>query len=266
VSALPPPPIPPPPPPPPRPDADGRAAGDTAEFPRATWSWWEAFIVYVVAQIVVAVPLVVLQLTHAVDLSDPDSGPAYVTALYAGELAFLVTTLFWVRVVHRTPIAVLGLPRRPLRDLAVGIPAGAGLFVAGIIVSIAVGLLYEAVTGHAPPSPDQVPNAVSGGWLVLTGFGVIVLAPLGEETLFRGFLYGGFRRWLAMWPAAIASGALFGLGHLQGLSFFVLVPPLWVVGIGLAVVYQKRQSLLASMAAHGTFNVIGFAFLLLSRR
>jgi membrane protease YdiL (CAAX protease family) len=39
-----------------------------------------------------------------------------------------------------------------------------------------------------------------------------------------------------------------------------------VVGIGLAVVYQKRQSLLASMAAHGTFNVIGFAFLLLSRR
>ncbi len=44
------------------------------------------------------------------------------------------------------------------------------------------------------------------------------------------------------------------------------MPPLWVVGIGLAFVYQRRRSLLASMAAHGTFNVIGFLFLLADRK
>jgi CAAX protease family protein len=255
------------PPPPSRFEAEGPGPeGEASDFPRATWAWWEAFVVYVVAQVLAVVPLLALQVFGFVDLTNPDSGPAYVAALVAGELAFVVATLFTIGVVHGTPLSVLGVPRRPLRDLAVGIPSGIGLFAAGILVSIAVGLVYRGVTGHDPPSPDQVPKAVSGAWLAVTGFGVIVLAPIGEETFFRGFLYRGFRGRMSMWPAAVTSGALFGLGHLQGLSFFVLVPPLWVVGIGLAVLYQKRQSLIASMAAHATFNVIGFAFLLASRR
>jgi hypothetical protein len=222
--------------------------------------------VYIVVQVVAVVPLAILQLFGVVDLTNPDSGPAFVTALVAGEIAFAAVTLFTIRVIHRTPLSVLGVPRRPLGDVAVGIPAGAGLFAAGIAVSFVISLVYQGITGHQPPSPDQVPNAVSGGWLAVTGFSVIVLAPLGEETFFRGFLYRGFRGPMTMWPAAVASGALFGLGHLQGLSFFILVPPLAVVGIGLAVLYEKRQSLVASMAAHATFNVIGFAFLLASRR
>ena len=42
--------------------------------------------------------------------------------------------------------------------------------------------------------------------------------------------------------------------------------PLMVVGIGLALVYEHRQSLLASMAAHATFNLVGYVFIVLSRR
>jgi membrane protease YdiL (CAAX protease family) len=262
----PPPPIPPPPSQPPRPDVGGFGARDEPLFPAATWHWWEAILVYIVSQIVVLAPLLILDLLGVIDLRDVDSGPTFVATLYCGEIAFLVTTLFWTRVVHRTPIRVLGVPEEPLKDVAIGVPVGVGLFVAGIVVSIAVGIAYNAVTGHQPPSPDQVPTAVHGVWLALTGFGVIVLAPLGEETLFRGFLYGGFRRFWPMVPAAVASGALFGLGHLQGIEFWVLITPLWVVGIGLAILYEKRRSLVASMAAHATFNVIGFLFLLLDRR
>jgi hypothetical protein len=221
------------------------------------------------------VPLLIVAAASGSDLANPDTGPAYITALVATELAFFGTVIFWVAIVHRTRPATLWPPRQPVRDLAVGIPAGVGLYVVGIAVSLLTNQVYEWITGHGPPSIDQVPKDVTGVWLVLTGIGVVFLAPLGEETLFRGFLYRGLRRpftwrgeWtqLPVWEAAVISGGLFALGHLQGWSFFVLVPPLWAVGIGLAFVYQRRRSLLASMAAHGAFNLIGFLFLFASRR
>jgi CAAX protease family protein len=264
-------------PPPPRPDVDDRlfGPGRIEETDDATWYWWEAPVVYLVAMVIAAVPILIVAAASGADLAHPDTGPAYITALVATELAFFGSVLFWVAVVHRTRLAILWPPREPLRDLAVGIPAGVGLYVVGIAVSLLTNQVYDWITGHGPPSIDQVPKDVTGIWLALTGIGVVLLAPLGEETLFRGFLYRGLRRpfrsgdgqrRLPVWGAAVISGGLFGLGHLQGWSFFVLVPPLWVVGIGLAFVYQRRRSLLASMAAHGTFNVIGFLFLLADRK
>jgi hypothetical protein len=45
-----------------------------------------------------------------------------------------------------------------------------------------------------------------------------------------------------------------------------LVAPLFIVGMGLALIYERRQSLLASMAAHAAFNLAGFIGIALSRR
>jgi membrane protease YdiL (CAAX protease family) len=248
---------------------------DPATEDDVTWRWWEALAVYLVAMVIAAVPILIAALATGKDAASVDTGPTYILALVATELAFFGTVLFWVAVVHRTRLSILWPPKEPLRDLAFGIPAGLGLYIAGIAVSLVTDQVYQWIAGHGPPSPDQVPASVNGVWLALTGIGVVFLAPLGEETLFRGFLYrglrrpfttGGERRRLPVWAAAVISGGLFGLGHLQGWSFFVLVPPLWAVGIGLAFVYQRRRSLLASMAAHGTFNVIGFLFLFASRR
>jgi membrane protease YdiL (CAAX protease family) len=264
-------------PPPRRPDVDDRLFGPSRieATDDVTWSWWEAPVVYLVAMVVAAVPILIAVTASGGDASSVDTGPTYIVALVSTELAFFGAVLFWVAVVHRTRVSILWPPKEPFRDLAVGIPAGLGLYVVGIAVSLVTDRVYEWVVGHGPPSPDQVPAGVTGAWLLLTGIGVVLLAPLGEETLFRGFLYrslrrpfGGAdgRRRLPVWAAAVISGAVFGLGHLQGRSFVVLVPPLWAVGIGLAIVYQRRRSLLASMAAHGTFNVIGFIFLFVSRR
>ena len=48
-------------------------------------------------------------------------------------------------------------------------------------------------------NPEQVPQTVKGGLLIVSGFVVVVLAPLAEETFFRGFLYKGLRRRLSVW-------------------------------------------------------------------
>ena len=60
---------------------------------------------------------------------------------------------------------------------------------------------------------------------------------------------------------ADVAGVAFGAVHFAGLSFLLLIPPLIVVGMGLAWIYERRQSLLASMAAHATFNLVGILFI-----
>jgi membrane protease YdiL (CAAX protease family) len=122
----------------------------------------------------------------------------------------------------------------------------------------------EVVTvflGHTPKQPDQIPSCVAGGWLAALGPVVILVAPLGEETVFRGFLYRGLRRRFTVWPAAMLSGALFGAIHVYPL----LMLPLASVGVGLALIYERRQSLLASMTAHAVFNLFGFILIYTSR-
>jgi membrane protease YdiL (CAAX protease family) len=256
-AALPPPPpggsLPPPPPPPIRPDA-----GDGGP-PPASWGLGEAFAGTIVA-------FVASQVLAAVILwpgrDDPCIAPQLLwVASLAGELALAAVVLIWVRTVSHAPLAALGLPRRPLGDVLTGLVGGVALIGIALIVSAVVVEVVSLVLGHAPKQPDQVPTCVVGGWLAALGPVVVLAAPLGEEAVFRGFLYRGLRRRFSVWPAALLSGALFGVIHVYPL----LMLPLASVGVGLAFIYERRQSLLASMTAHAVFNLFGFILIYASR-
>jgi membrane protease YdiL (CAAX protease family) len=195
------------------------------------------------------------------------SCPAFSTVVaVAGEVGFFAVALLWVRIVNHAPASQLGLMVPSRSDVLVGALAGAGLFAFGIGLAELITVVVTAIIGHQPASPDQVDPCVRGMWFALTGPVVVLLAPLGEETFFRGFLYRGLRRRLSVWPAALVSGALFGLIHFQGWSFLLIVPSLVMVGVGLALVFEYRQSLVASMTAHATFNLFGYALIALGRR
>jgi len=82
-----------------------------------------------------------------------------------------------------------------------------------------------------------------------------VLAPLGEEVLFRGILYPtvlryGFPR-LAIWGPSL----LFAAIH-QNLVTFV---PLLVLAVILTLLYKRTGNLLAPIVAHAMFNIFNFA-------
>jgi membrane protease YdiL (CAAX protease family) len=190
----------------------------------------------------------------------------FIVAELVAELAFAVTVVAWVRLVSHGPLAALGLPRRPLIDVGAGIGTGVALLLVASLVLYLVRTIATHVIGHTPAEPDQVPRYVMGSALVYLAPVVILAAPLGEELFFRGFLYKGLRRRFSVWPAAMISGAAFGAAHFAGVDFLILIPALFVVGIGLALLYERRQSLLASMAAHATFNLLGFLTIALSRR
>ena len=120
-------------PPPPRPDVDDRllGPGSVEAADDVTWSWWEAPVVYLVAMLIAAVPILIAAVVSGSDASAVDSGPTYILALVATELAFFGTVLFWVAIVHRTRLSILWPPKEPLRDLAVGIPRALGCTSSG---------------------------------------------------------------------------------------------------------------------------------------
>lgn len=79
---------------------------------------------------------------------------------------------------------------------------------------------------------------------------VAVLAPVFEETLFRGFFLTSLTRYLPTWGAIVVSGGLFALAHLN-LSDIL---PLTVLGIVLGFVYTRSHNLLSSILLHGIWN------------
>lgn len=86
----------------------------------------------------------------------------------------------------------------------------------------------------------------------LVALGVVVLAPLAEEALFRGVLFGTLvRRWGYV-PGSLAAATIFGLAHLDW-SLFV---PLAVAGLVLNVLYRQTGSLIPSTIAHATLNLV----------
>jgi membrane protease YdiL (CAAX protease family) len=251
---------------PPRPDL--REPG-LAGPPPATWRAIEALPVGLIALGVTAIVSAIIAriVAPGATASELTDNPRFFTfANMTQELLLLGAVVLWIRVVNHGPLAALGLPpRRPQVDLGVGVLAGVCMvFGAGLVLAI-VRAIAEAIAGHSIANPDQVPDTVSGALLALSGVVVVVLAPVAEETFFRGFLYKGLRRRFSPWPAATISGFWFGVVHFSGVRFLLIIPSLIVVGIVLAMVYERRQSLLASIATHVTFNLIGFIFIVVSR-
>lgn len=111
------------------------------------------------------------------------------------------------------------------------------------------------------------PGGISGvgkGTIVLAFVVAALVAPLVEETFFRGVLYQWLRGRLGIAPAVLLSGLLFGAAHLAGGigGLWKLIPVLAVMGCFLAVIFQRSRSLFASMLLHGTNNALAIVALL----
>jgi len=142
-----------------------------------------------------------------------------------------------------------------------------GILLAGIFLPIGLELqrLSDFIM-RLPNSPVQpveqqavqTLRAVSS-WAqrLAAGLLTVVLAPAGEETLFRGILYptikqAGFPK-LALWLTSLTFAAI----HLNVVTFL----PLLVLSLLLTLVYEKTNNLLAPITAHSAFNAVQFVSL-----
>jgi len=98
--------------------------------------------------------------------------------------------------------------------------------------------------------------------LVLTFLSLVVLPPIVEETVFRGFIFTGLRGKLKFVWAAVLTSLLFATAHLE---FGSGKPLLWVAGLdtftlSLALCYlrEKTGSLWPGILLHALKNGVAF--------
>lgn len=133
--------------------------------------------------------------------------------------------------------------------------------IAGHVLVISYAVIVTAAGADAL-APQQSLEDLFESRAVLPFVGVVTVltTPVVEETFFRGFVFGGLRRYGFFW-AALASGLLFASFHVSSLDSAGLVIPFTVIGVALAGLYHHTGSLWSAITAHLIFNLVSFAFL-----
>jgi membrane protease YdiL (CAAX protease family) len=154
------------------------------------------------------------------------------------------------------------------KEIACGVAgwfASLPLLAAGVLGTYV--LLRAAGNGSVPPGVGAHPAAswaqsASRGELAFLVFVACVAAPVVEETMFRGALYGDLRAATSAWPRALSVAfsvtvvsALFAAIHPQG---WVAIPVLGAIATSLALAREWRGSLVAPIVMHALVNTSTF--------
>ena len=147
----------------------------------------------------------------------------------------------------------LGFRRPSARAIGDAAGAAVGLWLLSIAVNLASALIF----GPHPQSLVETFGAHRGAVAFTFDLAAsAVVAPFAEETLFRGVIFGGLAQRLPLWSAAAVSALLFALFHGLG-----VVPPIFVLGVGLAYVYARTGTIWASMTTHALVNAVSVTLL-----
>ena len=131
--------------------------------------------------------------------------------------------------------------------------------VAATVTLIILGNTVSWLFGHFIVTSFQLDiyrTAAAAGWLPLLWLAVVVATPIGEETLFRGFL---FRGWLRAprdtWPVILLTAFLWSIVHVQ-YDWFVIVQ-VFCFGVLLGWLRWASGSALLTMLLHALINCEG---------
>ena len=174
---------------------------------------------------------------------------AILTAAQDGTLAAALILL--LRAWPKLGPQELGL-RGPVA-VGAGLGTGAALWIASIVIAN----VQATVVGAHPQSlviaaaSHRSPQALALDLVFAAGLVAVV-----EELFFRAVLFALLRQRLRFAYAATISSVLFAGAH--EIAAWI---PVFVLGIGLCWLYDKRHSLWTNALAHGTVNAVSFIVL-----
>lgn len=156
---------------------------------------------------------------------------------------------------------VFGLDRvRIERAVGLGLLLLIPVVITVNVTAYGMGLWLETFWELEPQAAVQAFSAdAQPGVRVMMVLFAVVIAPLVEETIFRGFIYPVFKKYTDGLYAAVCSSLLFGLVHLHVGSLV----PLVLLALILCFVYERSGSLIVPMVIHAGFNAISLIGLLI---
>jgi membrane protease YdiL (CAAX protease family) len=156
-----------------------------------------------------------------------------------------------VRLAHSNQTEYFALHRPQRRDVMLGI---AGLVA---LIAAADALLY--LSGRALVTPFQLQSyttAAAEGWLPAMLVAAVLVAPAGEEAMFRGFLFRGWARSeRSAWPAIFIISLLWAALHIQ--YDWTGMLQIFVIGLFLGWMRLRSGSIVLTFVLHALFNIEG---------
>jgi hypothetical protein len=181
-----------------------------------------------------------------------DDGTEAVLAFGTSVLLLAFGVVLWQRLPAHERRAAVALKHSAWGAVGLGVTIGIGLVIgAGAII-----LLGSVIDPAVERRIEEVEEIGVAPWqIALTVCAVVVLAPLGEELLFRGLLLRALVRRVRFWPAAAISAVLFAAAHADAYLLWPRAIALVATGVVLAWLYRWR-GYWASVTAHATVNVV----------
>ncbi|MDB5180066.1 MAG: rane protein of unknown function [Candidatus Saccharibacteria bacterium] len=218
------------------------------------------FVGFMVAQVIVGLLLYLLDflkipLKNIDESSIQTIGSIVIYLLSLG----IVIGLPWLVMKYRTSKQELGFDHHlTWTDLL--------LAPAAFIVYILLSFVLTSIAAHFPfYNVNQVQNTgfsgLSHGYEYILAFvTLVIIAPVSEEILFRGYLLGKLRKYVPVWASILITSLLFGIVHFEwnvGVDVFAL-------SIILCLLRIQTGRLWPSIVLHMIKNGIAFYFLFIN--
>lgn len=138
------------------------------------------------------------------------------------------------------------------------------MFTSGVVIL----LVTKFASGIDLNQPQELPfssSMLGAQWQYLLAFvTLVVMAPIAEELLFRGYLYGKLRKTAPIWISVIVASLAFGLAHLwvpgSALQWAVAIDT-FVLSIFMCLMREYTGAIWVGVLMHMVKN--GLAFYLL---
>ena len=135
--------------------------------------------------------------------------------------------------------------------------AGFGVLfgIAGLFVTVPAALLWTAIVGE---DANSAAGLVFGGtrgtwaWAVVVFALIVIVAPICEEIVYRGLLWGALEQRWGRWVAFGVTTVVFSVAHLE----LTRTPLLLVVAIPIGLARLYTGNLSASIVAHQVTNLL----------
>ncbi len=159
------------------------------------------------------------------------------------------------------------VPRRPQRDVQFAVVATVIGFGLANAVGLAANMISEwwgqEVSPVAHETLKELRENPTAANILFVFLSAVILAPLLEESVFRGVLQTSLMRLMngLRWPALVLTSAVFAVIHYWVVPWPMLFS-LFVLGLVFGYVYERTGSLLTPMLTHAAFNAINIGIAL----
>ncbi len=184
----------------------------------------------------------------------------FLSILFSGVAT--VAVLLWFTTRRKVPFTqAVGLGKIRLRDI--------GYTLLGMVAYITLAITAIVVAEQIFPLDTTAEQdigflkGISGISLAMAFAGLVIIAPIAEEIVFRGFLYGTLRRnnvrkWLAIVVTSLVFASLHLFGGTGEALLWIAFIDVFILSLILCYLRERTGTIWASIGVHAAKNFLTF--------